>query len=104
MIASILDKIQYENDVIFVVSGTNKPTNIKGSMSIGSSADSINSLVVNAVDVENNPATYTREGIVLSFYNKPDISCFGGDKTKLMKVCMPLGKEMFEVHHSRHHG
>lgn len=92
MIASILDKIQYENDVIFVVSGTNKPTNIKGSMSIGSSADSINSLVVHAVDVENNPATYTREGIVLSFYNKPDISCFGGDKTKLMKVCMPLGE------------
>lgn len=60
--ASILDKIQYENDVIFVVSGTNKPTNIKGSMSIGSPADSINSLVVNAVDIENNPATYTREG------------------------------------------
>ncbi|ALH98162.1 TPA: S8 family serine peptidase [Staphylococcus aureus] len=90
--ASILDKIQYENDVIFIVSGTNKPKNVERNMAIGAPADSINSIVVNAVDIEKNPATYTREGIVLSFYNKPDVSCFGGDKTKLMKVCMPLGE------------
>lgn len=90
--ASILDKIQYDNNVIFIVSGTNKPLSVKGSMSIGAPADSINSIVVNSVDIENNPATYSREGIVLSFYNKPDVSCFGGDKSKLMRVCMPNGK------------
>ncbi|MCD8875120.1 S8 family peptidase [Mammaliicoccus sciuri] len=90
--ASILDKIQYDNDVIFIVSGTNKPSNVKGSMSIGAPADSINSIVVNSVDIDNNPATYSREGIVLSFYNKPDISCFGGDKGNLMRVCTPTGE------------
>ncbi|HDH4813279.1 TPA: S8 family peptidase, partial [Staphylococcus aureus] len=90
--ASILDKIQYDNNVIFIVSGTNKPLSVKGSMSIGAPADSINSIVVNSVDIENNPATYSREGIVLSFYNKPDVSCFGGDKSKLMRVCMPNGE------------
>ncbi|WP_457824384.1 S8 family serine peptidase, partial [Staphylococcus aureus] len=59
--ASILDKIQYDNNVIFIVSGTNKPLSVKGSMSIGAPADSINSIVVNSVDIENNPATYSRE-------------------------------------------
>ncbi len=45
--AAILDQIQFENDVIFVVAGTNKPNeNVER---IGSPADSINSLVVNAV-------------------------------------------------------
>ncbi|SCT09154.1 S8 family peptidase [Staphylococcus caeli] len=92
--ASILDKIQYDNDVIFIVSGTNKPINVQRSMSIGAPADSINSLVVNSVDIENNPATYSREGIVLSFYNKPDVSCFGGDKSNLMRVCMPHGENI----------
>lgn len=90
--ASILDKIQYDNNVIFIVSGTNKPSNVQGSMSIGAPADSINSIVVNSVDIDNNPATYSREGIVLSFYNKPDVSCFGGDKSNLMRVCMPHGE------------
>lgn len=90
--ASILDKIQYDNNVIFIVSGTNKPSNVQGSMSIGAPADSINSIVVNSVDIDNNPATYSREGIVLSFYNKPDVSCFGGDKSSLMRVCMPHGE------------
>ncbi|HCV5980582.1 TPA: S8 family peptidase [Staphylococcus aureus] len=90
--ASILDKIQYDNNVIFIVSGTNKPSNVQGGMSIGAPADSINSIVVNSVDIDNNPATYSREGIVLSFYNKPDVSCFGGDKSNLMRVCMPHGE------------
>ncbi|MEG3142782.1 S8 family peptidase [Streptococcus sp. 2A/TPW/M5] len=64
--AAILDKIQYENDVIFVVAGTNKPmnSNIKR---IGAPADSINSLVVNSVGFDGKPATYSREGLVLSF-------------------------------------
>lgn len=90
--AAVLDQIQYENDVIFVISGTNKPKSRQGDMNIGSPADSINSLVVNAVDIENNPAPYSRRGIVLSFFNKPDICYFGGSSEKSMKVCDPYGE------------
>lgn len=77
--AAELDKIQFENDVIFVIAGTNKPDGYKGEMLIGSPADSINSIVVNSVDKNNSPASYSRKGHVLSFFNKPDVSAHGGD-------------------------
>ncbi len=49
--AAELDRIQSEYDVIFVVAGTNVPAGgTKKNMRIGSPADSLNSLVVNAVD------------------------------------------------------
>ena len=87
--AAILDQIQYDNDVIFVISGTNKYSDdIK---SIGSPADSINSLVVNSVKLNNIPASYTRTGPVLSFFVKPDISYYGGDKKEEITVCSPNG-------------
>lgn len=90
--AAILDRIQYENDVIFVIAGTNKDATEKQPKAIGAPADSINSLVVNAVDFDNRPASYTRKGPVLSFFTKPDISYYGGDGTKLMRVCTPTGE------------
>lgn len=90
--AALLDKIQYEFDVIFVIAGTNKRVSDKARMKIGAPADSINSLVVNAVDKDNKPATYSREGKVLSFFNKPDISYFGGDGKNKIRVCMPTGE------------
>ena len=77
--AAELDKIQFDNDVIFVIAGTNKPAKHKGEMLIGAPADSINSIVVNSVDKENKPASYSRRGRVLSFFNKPDVSAYGGD-------------------------
>lgn len=88
--AAILDKIQYENDVIFIVAGTNKSKN-SNVKKIGSPADSINSLVVNSVSFDGKPADYSREGLVLSFFNKPDISYYGGDSKRPMKTCSPLG-------------
>jgi len=66
--AAILDRIQYENDVIFVIAGTNKTSTEKQPKAIGAPADSINSLVVNSVDFDNRPASYTRKGPVLSFF------------------------------------
>jgi subtilisin family serine protease len=78
--AAILDKIQYENDVIFVVAGTNKTKDNPSARRIGAPADSINSIVVNAVDENGRPTNYSREGIVLSFFNKPDIGYYGGTK------------------------
>lgn len=90
--AAILDKIQYENDVLFIIAGTNKLFTEKQPKAIGSPADSINSLVVNSVDFDNYPASYTRKGPVLSFFTKPDISYYGGDGTNPIRVCTPTGE------------
>ena len=80
--AAELDRIQSEYDVIFVVAGTNIPAGVtKKNMRIGFPADSLNSMVVNAVDFAGNSASYTRIGPVLSFFHKPDVSYYGGDGT-----------------------
>ena len=95
-VAALLDEIQYEEDVIFIVSGTNKPDEeVQKHMRIGSPADSINSLVVNAVNMRDEPVSYAREGVVLSFFNKPDLCYYGGDDIKAddyIRVCRPLGE------------
>lgn len=89
--AAILDKIQSENNVIFVIAGTNKGNNEKGDKMIGAPADSINSLVVNSVNSKGFPASYSRTGPVLSFFIKPDICYYGGDIDEKMCVCTPTG-------------
>ena len=75
-----LDSLQKQYNVIFVVAGTNDTRSNKENMiMIGSPADSLNSLVVNSVRKNGTPASYTRNGKVLSFFNKPDVSYYGGD-------------------------
>lgn len=90
--AAVLDRIQSEYDVIFIVAGTNDPENT-GKRRIGSPADSINSLVVNAVKFNQKETSYARKGPVLGFFYKPDVSSYGGDKSEFISVCGPLGKE-----------
>ena len=87
--ASVLDQIQYENDVIFVIAGTNKPNN--NIVKIGSPADSINSVVVNSVTKSGLSTKYSRKGLALSFFAKPDVSYYGGSEEQYIKVCEPLG-------------
>lgn len=87
--AAILDQIQYENDVIFVVAGTNKPN--PNVIKIGSPADSINSMVVNAVTKSGLSTKYSRKGLALSFFAKPDVSYYGGSEEEYIQVCEPLG-------------
>lgn len=87
--AAVLDRIQYENDVIFVVAGTNKPNDEV--VKIGSPADSINSIVVNAVTKTGLSTKYARKGLALSFFAKPDISYYGGSEEQYIQVCEPLG-------------
>lgn len=82
---AVLDQIQSENDVIFVIAGTNDPQ-CTLQRKIGAPADSLNSIVVNSVDENNNKAKYSRKGIVLSFFAKPDISYYGGTPEKPMKA------------------
>lgn len=92
--AAILDQIQNEHDVIFIVAGTNKSIKEKKKQKVGAPADSINSLVVNAVDFNDKPASYSREGLVLSFFNKPDVCYYGGDNNKRIRTCSPNGESM----------
>lgn len=88
--AAVLDQIQYENDVIFVIAGTNKTNeNIN---KIGSPADSVNSMVVNAVTKNGLSTKYARKGIVLSFFAKPDVSYYGGSSEQYIHVYEPTGE------------
>lgn len=90
-IAYLLDKIQVENDVIFVVAGTNDRRGTKNELKIGSPADSVNALVVNSVNTLDKPTTYSRKGPVLSFYIKPDVSYYGGDTTSFEECINTIG-------------
>lgn len=94
-IAALLDYLQFKHDIIFVVAGTNIPDgkeHLSGIMRIGSPADSINSIVVNAVDYEKVPASYTRIGEVLSFFVKPDVCYYGGEKNKRDSIAVCAGE------------
>ena len=90
--AAVLDDIQFNNDVVFVVSGTNKPDDEGAEKRIGAPADSINSVVVNSVDFDNQPAVYSRTGPVLSFFNKPDLCYYGGTSEDRLTVYASYGK------------
>ncbi|QBF34627.1 S8 family peptidase [Mycoplasmopsis phocirhinis] len=91
VVGATLDEIQYEYDVIFIIAGTNKTTN-SNSERIGSPADSINSIVVNSVDMNRVSADYTRKGLALSFFSKPDVSYYGGTNEEPIRTCGPLGE------------
>lgn len=90
--AAELDKIQNKYGVLFVVAGTNRPKDKESPMRIGAPADSLNSIVVNSVDFYDSPASYHRVGPVLSFFHKPDVSFYGGDNNKRIRVCLPCGE------------
>ena len=90
--AAELDKIQTEYDVVFIVAGTNKNIGSVEEMRIGAPADSLNSVVVNSVDLNGNPSSYYRTGPVLSFFHKPDISYYGGNGSQKIRVCTPTGE------------
>lgn len=88
--AAILDQIQYQYDVIFVIAGTNK---LDESINrIGSPADSINSMVVNAVSKSGLSTRYSRRGIALSFFAKPDVSYYGGSREQYIRAYEPSGE------------
>ena len=91
--AAVLDKIQFENDVVFIVSGTNKRDDDISNKRLGAPADSINSIVVNSVDFEQTPALYSRTGPILSFFNKPDVSYYGGTDDDRIVVYASYGKK-----------
>ncbi len=89
---ALLDKLENEYDIIFVVAGTNQTEKLQDR--IGSPADSINSLVVNAVKRNGEKVSYARRGKVLSFFNKPDICYYGGDEGEKIRTCIGTGQRM----------
>ncbi len=92
--ASVLDRIQTEHDVVFVVAGTND-SNRTESKRIGSPADSVNSLVVNSIRSDGTPCSYSRKGPVLSFFGKPDLCYYGGDYDQPLCACCESGVNRF---------
>lgn len=92
--AAALDEIQAKKNVIFVVAGTNDNRKIQeGILKVGAPADSLNSLVVNSVRRDGQPAGYSRKGNILSFYNKPDVSYYGGDYNDRITVYTSYGTD-----------
>lgn len=86
-VSYLIDNLQAEFDVIFVVAGTNNNNeDYDDNYYIGSAADSINSIVVNSVKFNTMERTsYSRKGPALGFFVKPDVSYYGGDEnTKII--------------------
>lgn len=92
--AAVLDDLQAKKNILFVISGTNDDREERsGILRIGSPADSLNSIVVNSVRRDGRPVSYLRKGNVLSFFNKPDISYYGGDYDDRIIAYSPKGAE-----------
>lgn len=92
--AAVLDELQAKKNIVFVVSGTNdNRTERIGNIRVGSPADSLNSIVVNSIKRDGNPASYSRKGTVLSFFNKPDIVYYGGEYNDRINAYAPHGEE-----------
>ncbi|WP_428065960.1 S8 family peptidase [Candidatus Proelusimicrobium volucris] len=91
--AAMLDELQVNKNIIFVVSGTNdNRKDKKNTIKIGSPADSLNAVVVNSVKRNGSPASYSRQGNVLSFFNKPDVAYYGGDFNERIKAYSSNGE------------
>ena len=96
---SALDELQASKNIIFVVSGTNDNRSTKeGMLRVGSPADSLNAVVVNSVKRNGMPASYTRKGNILSFFNKPDVSYYGGDYEEGERIRVCSSKDVEEVY------
>ena len=92
--AAVLDELQAKKNIVFVVSGTNDNRDERiGNIRVGSPADSLNSIVVNSIKRNGNPASYSRKGTVLSFFNKPDVVYYGGDYDERINAYAPSGEE-----------
>ncbi len=87
-LGSQLDQLSYDSNVIFVISGGNDKDSSKSKL-LSPPADSLRSIIVNALDFDNKVATYSRKGKKFLNYQKPDCSIFGGDINK--KVCIISG-------------
>lgn len=84
-LAQELDKIAFEQDIIFIISGGNRET---GSQLyyLSPPADSLSSITVNALDGFNEPASYSKWGMNFLNFSSPTCSIFGGDENQKIIV------------------
>lgn len=80
-LGAVLDDLQHDYKVLFVVSGTNDD-DLAHNKRLGLPADSAHSIVVNSVTRSGKATNYSRKGKALTFFNKPDLSYYGGDSTE----------------------
>lgn len=92
-VGALLDQLQAELDVVFIVAGTNNNEGDYSFPTIGSPADSINSIVVNSVDEDGRIPEYARKGPVLEFFPGPTLCAIGGSKKKPIVVYSGKGKK-----------
>ena len=90
---AVLDQLQREFNVVFVIAGTNQGSKLPKPELIGAPADALNGITVNATDRAGIRAPYSRRGPVLNFFVKPDLCCFGGKNGEPMRVCYGLGED-----------
>lgn len=87
-LAAVIDELQYQYNIIFVISGTNDTRRAHDHyMKIGSPADCLNAIVVNSVKMNGEAASYSRRGNVLGFFHKPDVAYYGGDCNERINAC-----------------
>lgn len=94
-VGALIDMLESQYNIIFVIAGTNKTDEDKMNVEkkIGSPADSINSIVVNAVKMDGEKTSYSRKGRVLEYFNKPDVCYYGGDNYEPIRTCSPTGEK-----------
>lgn len=91
-VGALLDRLQAELDVVFIVAGTNNRVNDSTYPLIGAPADSINSIVVNSVDEHGDIPPYARKGPVLDFFVGPSLCSIGGSVEKPLIVYTGHGR------------
>lgn len=94
--AAFLDKLQNEKDIVFVVAGTNLEGD-EPPKRIGPPADSVNSVVVGAVNKNGEHASYSRIGVILDGnFVKPDVGYYGGDGLLGLRLCGPKNSIIYK--------
>lgn len=89
--ASVLDELQEELGVIFVIAAGNSAFRDYSHPVVGSPADSLNAMTVGSVKASGESASYSKRGPVLRSYVKPDVCDLGGDETEPLKVWSKSG-------------
>ena len=81
LLAQELDQIAQEKKVIFVIAGGNDLEQ-KQTKLLSIPADALQSIKVNALNANNEPTSYARQGASFLNYSSPTCAIFGGDQSK----------------------
>jgi len=97
--AYMLDTLQMEFDVLFIISaGNTDPSDVQNDIRISVPAESVHSVTVGSVSHTDtnlqkkmSPSLFSRQGPGCSFFIKPDVASFGGANEKRYGRIKPVG-------------